>query len=367
MFITDTETRQSVTKDLEIIFASTGDKRITALCDLITTIQGSGESHYQIFQALRFLTNESGYKDNPFLLIALARAQIYNGKMPSMVSKGYYQSLIADALKAANFSLYGNSKSDVNKISRQEAAMINHWGSDLYGESNAREESLNRSWIERFLTMPDAERDEYEPGEVIEMLPPGAVVIERLSITGDKLRELNRKREEKQLAEDQINQMGSEWVPSDHKSSDRFQTPSDKLEMKDSLIQQKNRQNKKGYVPKFRTVSISRPVFGQANIQSDYIGSIFTVVTEIYKYAATDRRMNDIAVYHNQRRALEKQIDKEKMRVVPPRPEAIRQAIIYVRKYGRMTVDRFTKQNIPPTLRELEVMLEESYAFYGLR
>jgi hypothetical protein len=46
------------------------------------------------------------------------------------------------------------------------------------------------------------------------------------------------------------------------------------------------------------------------------------------------------------------------MRVVPP--ETIRQAIIYVRKYGRMTVDRFTKQNIPPTLRELEVMLEES-------
>ena len=159
--------------------------------------------------------------------------------------------------------------------------------------------------------------------------------------------------------------MGSEWVPPDHKSSsDRFQMPSDKLEMKDSLIQQKNRQNKKGYVSKFRTVSISRPVFGQANIQSDYIGSIFTIVTEIYKYAAADRRMNDIAVCHNQRRALEKQIDKEKMRVVPPRPETIRQAIIYVRREGRITIDWFTKQNISPTLRGLEVMLKESCALH---
>ena len=41
------------------------------------------------------------------------------------------------------------------------------------------------------------------------------------------------------------------------------------------------------------------------------------------------------------------------MRVVPPRPETIRQAIIYGRRYGRMTVDRFTKQNTPPTLREM--------------
>ena len=49
--------------------------------------------------------------------------------------------------------------------------MINHWASDLYGNSNAGEEALNRSWIERFLTLPDAERNEYEPGEIIEMLP----------------------------------------------------------------------------------------------------------------------------------------------------------------------------------------------------
>ena len=74
--------------------------------------------------------------------------------------------------------------------------------------------------------------------------------------------------------------------------------------------------------------------------------------------------MNDIAVCHNQRRALEKQIDKENMRVVPPRPETIRQAIIYVRREGRITIDWFTKQNISPTLRGLEVMLKESCALH---
>ena len=147
-----------------------------------------------------------------------------------MVSKSYYQSLIANALKAANVNLYGTSQSNINKISRQEAAMINHWASDLYTESNAREDALNRSWIERFLTMPDAERDEYEPGEVIEMLPPGATVIKPFSVFQERFKQADREREEKIKIESDINQMGGEWVPPDHKSSDRFQTPSGKLE-----------------------------------------------------------------------------------------------------------------------------------------
>lgn len=149
-------------------------------------------------------------------------------------------------------------------------------------------------------------------------------------------------------------------MPSDPKSTSYYQKPSDKLEMKDSLIPQKNRTNQKGYVPKFKTVSISQPVHKEANFQSDYIGAVIHVVTETYKYAAANRRMIDIANYHYKRRVLLRQIKNQEMRIVPPRPETIRQTIIYVRKYGRMTVDRFIKRNIPPTLRELEVMLQES-------
>lgn len=37
------------TRDLRIIFSSAGDRRISALCDLITTIEGFGESHHQVF------------------------------------------------------------------------------------------------------------------------------------------------------------------------------------------------------------------------------------------------------------------------------------------------------------------------------
>lgn len=85
-FITDVAIRDEITKDLENILSTAGSKRIEALNNLMVTIEGSGASRYQIFQALRFLTNESGYKNNPFLLIAFARTTIYKSETPSIGS-----------------------------------------------------------------------------------------------------------------------------------------------------------------------------------------------------------------------------------------------------------------------------------------
>ena len=57
MFVSDAAVRKNITDDLaDILLLSSGEKRIDALNKLMVTIQGSGESHHQVFQALRFLT-----------------------------------------------------------------------------------------------------------------------------------------------------------------------------------------------------------------------------------------------------------------------------------------------------------------------
>jgi len=365
MFISNSEVRKNITDDLEIVLSASGDKRIKGLNDLMITIGGSGASRYEIFRALRFLTNESGYKDNPFLLIALARTTVYRSETPSMGSEVYDHSLIERALKATNDDLYDNSvKSHLTKVNRQEAAQINHWAGELYVDSNAVEKSLNRKWIERFLSMSDEERATLKEGDVIEAVPPGVTVMETPSVNERNLDSLDIKRAEAQQMEQQMNRIGSPHPPSDPRSSEYFQTPTDKLEMNDALVRQKKRQNKQGYVPKYKTVNLSQPVFREANIKGDAIGAVLHIITEVLRYKAAGRRMTDIADYYNKKKWLQKQIEKERRRTVPPKPETIERAIIDARRYGRATADGFVKRNIPAFLRELEVMLEESYAFY---
>jgi len=365
MFITDTEIRQNITEDLEIILSASGDKRTSALNDLMITIADSGASRNQIFRALRFLTNESGYKDNPFLLIALARTIVYKSETPSIGSDTYNHSLIENALKATNEDFYDNSaKSALTKVNRQEAAQINYWARELYLDSNDAEKALNRKWMARFLNMSDEERASLKEGDVIEEIPPGVTVIEKPSDNEMKLDNLEQRRMEAQQREQEINRIGSPHPPSDPRSSGYFQTQTDKLVMNDAAVRQKKRQNQQGYVPKYKSVNVSTSVFREANIKGDAIGAVLHIIAEVLKYKAAGRRMTDIADYYNKRRWLQKQIENERRRAIPPKPERIKQAMSDVQRYGRATIDMSVKRMIPATLRELEAMLEESYVFY---
>jgi hypothetical protein len=74
--------------------------------------------------------------------------------------------------------------------------------------------------------------------------------------------------------------------------------------------------------------------------------------------------MNDIAQYYDRRRVLQKQIENERRRAIPPKPERIKQAMFDIRRYGRATADMSVKRIVPATLQELEAMLEESYVFH---
>jgi hypothetical protein len=365
MFITDSSIKDEFSKDLDIILNKSGDQRISALNNLMVTIEGAGASRNQIYQALRFLTNESGYKNNPFLMIAFARTTIYNSSTTAISSSQVNQLQLSNAIKATNESLYNiSAKNSLTKISKSEAAMINYWASDLYSKSNDENQAIQRRWIKRYLEIPDEERNLYNEGDIIEEVPIGATVLKTPSATEMQLREQQQKWAERQKMENDINNIGSPVPPSDPRSDEFFQKPTDKIEMKDSLVRQKIRGNPQGYVPKYKTVNVSTPVFREANIRANGMGAVVYILTEILRYKAANRRMSEIADYYNRRNWLLNQLEKEQRRVVPPKPERIKQAIVDVRKYGRTTVDFFVKRNIPTALRELEEMLEESYAFW---
>lgn len=128
IFITDTETRQMFTNDIENILTLTGDKRIQALDDLMVMISGSKASHAEIYRSLRFITNESGYKDNPFLMLAVAATTSYQSDAPSFGSAAVNRSAIAAAVRVANVSLYGSSTKnflfDGQPIGRSENKLL---------------------------------------------------------------------------------------------------------------------------------------------------------------------------------------------------------------------------------------------------
>lgn len=86
MFITDSEIRKSFMDDLENILSASGEKRINALNNLMNTMTGTPSARFQIYKALKILTNESGYKNNPFLMIALAATTSYKSNTPSIGS-----------------------------------------------------------------------------------------------------------------------------------------------------------------------------------------------------------------------------------------------------------------------------------------
>ena len=358
--ITDAETRKHFSDDVETILNSSGEKRIKALDDLMVTVGASNTSRTEVFQALRFLTNESGYKNNPFLLLAFASASASG-------SLNINQGAINNAVQAANNGLYGGStKSYAVKIDRNEAARINLWAGQMYQNIHADNDAANRRWIERFLTMSDDERATYREGEIIEILPPDAVVMGVPTNNAQKLTDLDRKRAERLEMERQINQIGSENPPTDPRYNEYYYKPSDKLEMENAAVPQKQRIMADGSKrAKFKSVTSSQPVYSMG-LRADKAGSIVYLVLETFKFVGANRRMGEIAEYYSKREGLLKQVENETRRVVPPKPENLRQAIAHLKRYGRTIRDITVKQNIPFTVRELENMLEESRAFWKI-
>lgn len=240
MFITDAAVRKNITDDLENILLSSGERRLTALDNLMTTITATQASRDEIYKALRFLTNESGYKNNPFLLLGLAATNCSRSDTPIFRYTEVSEVAIAAAVKAANESLYRNSKTSFSTINNLEAARINLWAGILYDNISNNEGAVNRRRVERLLSMPDTERQSLTEGDEIELVASGQTVMRSSSASEKQVRNLKENWNKQQQAEQAINEIGNEISPTDPKY-DYYYKPQDRLEIKDAVVPQKQR------------------------------------------------------------------------------------------------------------------------------
>ena len=323
------------------------------------------QTKVQIHYALRFLTNESGYKKNPFLLLAFAKTTIYSSDEPSFSSPSFNQTQIGIAVRAANESLF-ESKSELTKISKMEAAIINNWASELYKGANAHTESLNRSWIERFLTMSPQERDSYDDGDLIPMIPPNQTAVRDFTKAEQDLGVLRKGLKETLESWQATDSIGApQPVKTDHRTSELFQHSDDTYE-KQELGKKKIRGTDKGYKPKLELKQKSSGFnqYTKMNVLVDGVSAPFALFIEAAKWRKFQQRMAVVTDYINKKEALERQIRNERVRLKPPPPEVTLLHIKEFQRYRRITTNSSEKQRIIVTIEQLYVLLEEGRAYY---
>lgn len=236
-FVTDGKLREELRTILTNLLTSFGSKRIEALKQLMLSISGFGKNRQEIYRSLRTLTNEAGYKNNPFLLIAFAHTTNYQSGTTSV---GVYQSdylAISMALKSANERLYDPSLGGIAKLSREEAAEINLWGSKLYEVNNLQVDSIRRLWISRYFSLSDEDKKGIEPGNVIQFFNPNA---EDQSNRSRNLSELDAAQRGDPI-DPPPPSSGGALPKTDDKNEELFQKKSDRADFKDAVTIGKKR------------------------------------------------------------------------------------------------------------------------------
>lgn len=369
MFIADADTRKSVVEFLESILSSSGEKRISALNNLMITIAASPLKN-QIFQALRFLSNESGYKNNPFLLIAMARTTVYTSDTPSIGSNEVNQSAIAAAVKAANENLYnGASKTALTKITKTEAAAINFWASDLYSQSNAEDKANQRRWVRRFLTVTDAERAGYNEGDPIEIIPPGTAEVRNATPLERDLQRLNTGMSDKRKEWEMLDRGRQVVETTDPRSADRTEiTMNERFNVQEKVWNRKDgnkpaeQSRPQTYNQQVEVNSKMNP--GAVRSVNAWGGGADLILKALNAKIFMDR-MAAITTYLSEKDALQRKIKNERQYLVPPKPETIKKMLRDFESNGRLTADPHMKARVVATLEQLNRLAEESNAFWG--
>ncbi len=366
-FITDAALRTEVQGYLLKIFKSSGTERMFALDRLLVKVVGSLKLATKISKAVSYLVDNSNYKNNPFLALIKAEAAVTECRTKS--GPGYCENATMLLFGVTN-SLNEYSRNPQNsklKTDRFDTAQINTRLSNMFGQLKDDKNAVDRQWIARFLNMSDDERDSYEEGNIIEIIQPGAKAIGTPSNTADKLENLKGNWKTRQAQEGDINIIGNPSPPSDP-NADKYYTDFDqKLEIDGSVRVKKRTQtgpNQKRQ-PAYKKSQVSVPVFKQNRVKMvSNVGGGLHIISEVLKYAAANRRMNELADYMNRKQSLERQIAAQKVRVVPPKPQKIMQAINDLQKASNSIVNPPDRQKIRTAMRTLETMLEESNAFW---
>lgn len=396
-FISNVEIRKEFTTDLEAILSSSGDKRVISFINLINTIAGSLSSKNQMYEALRFLSNESGYRNNPFLLLAIAQTKSNLTNSPQFGTNA----LVAESIKALNENLYGKNP----KITRSEAAVLNQFASNFYTKLNAQDLATETRWMERIYGMSNNERTYLQEGDIYSIMPPGPINSQVNPVRDLYKAEKDFNQNEKKFAQDtkiydESNQIGKEQnfdLKGDHRQSEYFQrryvniqmtgifnidakiyellnkNPSDVIPMNETKIV-KDRSKPKGQSKKVVNTGVGykniAEIVGEEgvadghsmNTRADALSSVVGIYLEYAKWRNTNERMKVITSYLRKKEEIERRIAKDYYRVVPPPADVLEKYIRDLRRDGKITAHKAQKTKIYGLLSDLEKLLRESRA-----
>lgn len=368
-FITDTEARTNALADLQKIFSLSESERIEGLSNLILSTNGKLGSASQISAAVTYLTDRAGYRDNPLLILVKANAAFTEAQIK--IGPGYdvnALTLLAEAVRKAGNNFNFGAEKSVFTLKRQELAFINRHASYLYAKLGDEPDARERDWVARFYGVGDVEGETLNEGDMIEFVSPTTAVgtPQPLTSAQEKLDELKIQREKVVELQNKTDKIGSEIVPTDHRTSELFQSPTDGFTTEAS-VEKKIRSGQKGYKGQFKIVTYKEYPYQKANVLADGYGAVLELPLKVAKYGNTMRRLYEITAYLNKRDKLLRQIRNENRYVVPPKPQDVMTLIKQVERYGRIINNPFEKNRASITLQDLNLLWEESNAFWKNR
>ncbi len=368
-FVTDTEARTNALADLQKIFSSSENERIEGLSNLLSSTTMKLGSASQISAAVSYLTDRAGYSDNPLLILIKANAAFTEAK--TKIGPGYDTNaltLLAEAVrKAGNNFNFGSEKSDFT-LKRQELAFINRHASYLYAKLGDEPDARERDWVARFYDVGDVEGSTLNEGDMIEFVSPTTAVgtPQPPSKNEKDLKSLNSDFNQTKETWEKTDQIGSQTVPTDHRTSELFQSPTDGFTTLASK-EKKIRQGQSGYKGQFKFVIYKEYPFQSANIRADGVGALIDLPLRFAKNGIALRRLDEITIYLNKRDKLLRQIRNENRYVVPPKPQDVMVLIKQIERYGRVVKNQSETNRVSITLQDLERLWEESNAFWKNR
>lgn len=329
--ITNVEVRRQVFQDLQAILNSFDNKRAQATENLMLIITGSPESAEQISKALSELTNQNGYVDNPFLILANAKASAV--KYSIMSGPGYdieAKSILTNAARVVsnnyNFKTYTHLSA---YIRREESAYLNSRISQIYQQIGAVKESKDREWMARFYGVTETERQEMEEGDLIEIIPPGIAVVGTPSSLERELDKLKSERLKQRKIEEELDK-GKQIVEiTDPESGDSLEVRGQtrlSIEIKGSSSpnqQKKNAfprgQNQRNLPPgKVVTSSVGQAFNRNGVLRMNRRAGLLDLVMKYFNAKTFNDRMLAITKYLAEKERLERLIRNEREYVFRP-------------------------------------------------
>lgn len=371
--ISDGSLRRRVGDDLDAILKLSGTERLKALRDLISTVSGDLSTKKQVAEALSYLAAQ-GYQDNPFILIARARAALF-GNRDTGVS-----TLLNAAVKNTSNG-FSAGKNPVSTPNSQEATYINQEASWMFAQIGNDGEFQERDWVSKYYGMSEREKSDYQAGDIISLIkPPGPTAMATPRPLTANQTKLNK-------VESNMSETQKQWNETDGVRNVQTTNPengdsstSGAVGFREKFIVETQVQNRKDgskppsqsrpniYKEEITTTQVvNRNSVGAAqnSLKAGAALNGLGLFLEAGKFRTFAVRMQAITEFINKRDALLKKIQNEMTHVVPDKPQIIEKLIWQIQEYARKSADPFEKQRAQRLLGRLGLLLEESYAWYG--